>query len=352
MPPDKEQSLTVSPTRTRTREPDEACAQAVDLARAAAQEIAETGQVGPHRGIEVDGDRVVTHLFDCQDPAYTGWRWAITVARASRAKLVTVSEGVLLPGPDSLLAPDWVPWRDRVRPGDVGVGDLLPVGQDDERLVPAAVLEGDDGVLDWDDSADWEGGQDLLAAMNLAGAAGEAPATGSTATGSTATGSTATGSTATGSTATGGAAAEGTAAEGSVAGSAAPADADASPAPVRARVLSAIGRDETAARWYGGEHGPSTPLAHAAPAPCATCGFLVRLGSPLGRVFGVCANEYAPDDGKVVSLDHGCGAHSEAITPIGPFGTIAPVVDELGYDLVDAPGISMSETVFESLDHA
>jgi hypothetical protein len=320
MPLDKEQSLTVSPTRTRTREPDEACAQAVDLARAAAQDMAETGQVGPHRGIEVDGDRVVTHLFDCQDPAYTGWRWAITVARASRAKLVTVSEGVLLPGPDSLLAPDWVPWRDRVRPGDVGVGDLLPVGQDDERLVPAAVLEGDDGVLDWDDSADWEGGQDLLAAMNLAGGAGEAPAAEGAATGSMA--------------------AEGTA------------DPDASPAPVRARVLSAIGRDETAARWYGGEHGPSTPLAHAAPAPCASCGFLVRLGSPLGRVFGVCANEYAPDDGKVVSLDHGCGAHSEAITPIGPFGTIAPIVDELGYDLVDAPGISMSETVFESLDHA
>jgi hypothetical protein len=313
MPPDKEQSLTVSPTRTRTREPDEACAQAVDLARAVAQDMAVAGQVGPHRGIEVDGDRVVTHLFDCQDPAYTGWRWAITVARASRAKLVTVSEGVLLPGPDSLLAPDWIPWRDRVRPGDVGVGDLLPVGQDDERLVPAAVLEGDDGVLDWDDSADWEGGQDLLAAMNLT------------------------------------AAAEGSLAEGPPAEQ--PPAADASPAPVRARVLSAIGRDETAARWYGGEHGPSTPLAHAAPAPCATCGFLVRLGSPLGRVFGVCANEYAPDDGKVVSLDHGCGAHSEAITPAGPFGTIAPVVDELGYDLVDAPGITMAETVFESLDH-
>ena len=107
----------------------------------------------------------------------------------------------------------------------------------------------------------------------------------------------------------------------------------------------------TAERWYASEHGPRTPHAHAAPAPCATCGFLVRLGSPLGRVFGVCANEYAPDDGSVVSLDHGCGAHSEAVTPAGPFGSIAPVVDELGYDLVDAPGISMTETVFESLDH-
>jgi hypothetical protein len=310
MPPDKEQSLNVSPIRTRTREPDEACAQAIDLARAAAQDLAEAGRVGPHRGLEVDGDRVVTHLFDCEDPAYRGWRWAITVARASRAKLVTVSEGVLLPGPDSLLAPDWVPWRDRVRPGDVGVGDLLPAGQDDERLVPTAVLEGDDGVLDWDDSADWPGGQDLLAAMNQADAPSLADAADE-----------------------------------------APPAAEASPAPVRTRVLSAIGRDATAVRWYASEHGPRTPLAHAAQAPCATCGFLVRLGSPLGRVFGVCANEYAPDDGKVVSLDHGCGAHSESIIPAGPFGTIAPVVDELGYDLVDAPGVSMAETVFESLDH-
>jgi hypothetical protein len=266
--------------------------------------MAGAGQVGPHRGIEVDGDRVVTHLFDCQDPAYAGWRWAITVTRASRAKLVTVSESVLVPGPGSLLAPDWVPWRDRVRPGDVGVGDLLPAGQDDERLVPAVVLEGDDGVLDWDDSADWQGGQDLLAALDLADAADEA----------------------------------------------APAP-DAVPGQVRARVLSAIGRDATAVRWYASEHGPGTPLAHAAPAPCATCGFLVGLGSPLGRVFGVCANEYAPDDGKVVSLDHGCGAHSEAINPAGPFSAIVPVVDELGYDLVDTPGVSMAETVFESLDH-
>jgi hypothetical protein len=83
-----------------------------------------------------------------------------------------------------------------------------------------------------------------------------------------------------------------------------------------------------------------------------TCGFLVRLAGPLGRVFGVCANEYAPDDGRVVSLDHGCGAHSEATNPEGAYGAASPVIDELGYDLVDAPGVSLDETVFESLDHA
>jgi hypothetical protein len=219
---------------------------------------------------------------------------------------VTVSECLLLPGPQSLLAPDWVPWQDRVLPGDLGVGDLMPARSDDERLVPAAVLEGDDGILDWDDSADWESWNERLAAVGLPEAASPgAPATGKP---------------------------------------------DA--APGKSRVLSAIGRDATALRWYSSEHGPGTPLARAAPGPCETCAFLVRLAGPLGRVFGVCANEYAPDDGRVVSLDHGCGAHSEAASPVGAFGQIAPAVDELGYDLVESAGVALDETVFEPLDHS
>lgn len=332
----------MSPTRTRTKEPDEACAKAVDLAAAAAHEIAGPGQVGAHLGVQAEGDRVVTHLFACEDPAYTGWHWAITVARASRAKVVTVSEAVLLPGPESLLAPDWVPWSERVRPGDVGVGDLLPADKDDERLVPAVLLEGDDGILDWDDAAGWEAGQDLLAGMKLADTA---PPAGTGAAASTAATSTAAASTGAASTDTDTAGADSS-------GAPSPADSAGSPAaPATAptRVLSAIGRDSTADRWYSGEHGPHAPLASAAPAPCVTCGFLVRLDGPLGRVFGVCANEYAPDDGKVVSVDHGCGAHSEAQTPAGPFAGIGPAPRDPGYDLVDASGISMTDTVFEPL---
>ena len=289
--------------RTRAAQLDEACAEAVDLARAAAEELAGPGQVGGHLGVDADGDRLATHRFACLDPAYAGWQWAVTVARASRLKSVTVSESLLLPGPDSLLAPDWVPWHDRVRPGDVGVGDLLPARDDDERLVPAAALEGDDGLLDWDDPAARRrapGGED---ARKEPGAPAAAAAQ------------------------------------------------DSDPAPRRSRVLSAIGRDEAAIRWYSGEPGPRSPLAHAAPGPCLTCGFLVPLGGPLGRVFGVCANEYAPDDGRVVSLDHGCGAHSETAGAEGSYAGAAPVIDELGYDLVDRPGVSMEETVFESLDH-
>jgi hypothetical protein len=287
----------VSPTRARTRDLDEACADAVDLARAAAAEQAGADHVGPHVGVESDGDRLATHLFVCLDPAYSGWRWAVTVARASRAKVVTVDECVLLPGPDALLAPAWVPWSERVRPGDIGVGDLMPAPSDDERLVPAAALEGDDGVLDWDDTAAWDEGGRLAAALGLAEAAEPAPEEVG-----------------------------------------------------RARVLSAIGRDSTAERWYVGDHGPGTPLAHAAPGRCVTCGFLVRLAGPLGRVFGACSNEYAPDDGRVVSLDHGCGAHSETASTAQSQGVQPPVIDELGYDLVDTAGVSMADTVFESLD--
>ena len=78
---------------------------------------------------------------------------------------------------------------------------------------------------------------------------------------------------------------------------------------------------------------------------------MVRLAAPLGQVFGVCANEYAPDDGRVVSLDHGCGAHSESAGATPTPGAQLPVIDEMGYDLVDTAGVSMADTVFETLDH-
>ena len=74
MHPDGEQLLTVSPIRARKPEPDEICAQAVDLARAAAVELAGAAYVGDHVGTDAEADRVVTHLFDCLDPAYRGWR--------------------------------------------------------------------------------------------------------------------------------------------------------------------------------------------------------------------------------------------------------------------------------------
>ena len=282
----------VSTIRNRAKDPDQVCADAVDLARQAL--VDDTGvsrdAIGDHLGVEAVGDRVVTHFFGCADPGYTGWRWAVTVTRAPRSKLVTVDESVLLPGPEALLAPAWVPWQDRLRPGDVGIGDLLPASLDDERLVPFVTLDDDDAVTDWfrprTDAENEDAGPQI---------------------------------------------------------------AEELPSPGRSRVLSAYGRDDTAERWYETDHGPRTPLSHAAPATCVSCGFFVPLSGGLGRLFGACGNAFAPDDGRVVSSDHGCGAHSEAVLTGSTTQATLPVIDEFGYDLVELPGVSVEETVFEPL---
>ncbi|MDR0783224.1 MAG: DUF3027 domain-containing protein [Propionibacteriaceae bacterium] len=80
----------------------------------------------------------------------------------------------------------------------------------------------------------------------------------------------------------------------------------------RARVLSREGRDEAGERWSTSLGGDS-PEAKLAPAPCSSCGYLIRLRGEMGAAFGVCANEYSSADGRVVGVDHGCGAHSDVV---------------------------------------
>ena len=343
--PDGAELVIVSPTTTRQAEPDQASADAVGLARAAAEADAGPDQVGPHVGMEVESDRVVTHLFASLSPAYVGWRWAVTVTRAARSKVVTVSENVLLPGPDSLLAPSWVPWTERVRPGDLKAGDLMPAKSDDERLVPVVAIAGETGLLDWDETDAW-----LLPGDAGAGVIGEptqpvaSPDAGQTPAGEPADDAGQAGQ-------PGGHPATGSRAR--TRRRSGTRGRDRTPGLLKpARVLSATGRDEAALRWYTSEQGPDSPLASTAPANCVTCGFMVRLSGPLGRVFGVCANEYAPDDGKVVSVDHGCGAHSDGAAGVSAVeaGTVAPSVDELGYDMLNT-GATVPESVLETLDH-
>jgi hypothetical protein len=109
-------------------------AAAVDLARESLLEVTEPGQVGEHLRVEASGDRLVTHVFACEMPGYSGWVWNVVLARAPRAKQATVCETVLLPGDSALLAPDWEPWSERLKPSDVGADDLLPFQEADERL--------------------------------------------------------------------------------------------------------------------------------------------------------------------------------------------------------------------------
>lgn len=293
----------MSAATTRSRTPDRLCAEAVDLARAAAEEAAAPGVVGEHAGVVSEGDRVVTHYFECKEPGYRGWRWAATVARASRAKIVTLDEVVLLPGPDAVLAPEWVPWSDRLRPGDMGPGDLLPTDAEDLRLEPGYTGEDDPrlqpGYFDADEPtpnsplseemAELVEAEDAEVTAARPAALPAAPRRGTIA-----------------------AVAEELGLR-------------------RARVLSRYGLHTAADRWEEG-FGAKTPMAQAAPASCVSCGFLTRIGGSLGQAFGVCANEFSPADGRVVSLAYGCGGHSEAAVMPKPPRPAPPVIDETRVD--------------------
>jgi hypothetical protein len=230
-------------TRTRAVKLDQICAEAVELAREAAEEAADVVEVGDHLGTYADAERVITHTFAAAHPGYAGWRWSVTLVRASRAKVPTVNEVVLLPGTDSLLSPAWVPWSERVQAGDVTPGLLMPSPDDDPRLEPG--FTGGESAADLE-PADANLARIVVAELGLG----------------------------------------------------------------RERVLTAYGRDEAAERWIGSDGGPDNQMTKLAPGVCETCGFFVRLRGGLGDEFGVCANVYSASDGRVVSVDHGCGAHS------------------------------------------
>ena len=135
---------------------DAVLAGAVEIARTAAAETAgDPALVGDHIGasaepvetsVDVAPDalgRVLTHTFASRLPGYVGWHWAVTLARVPGEDQVTVDEVVLLPGDQALLAPAWVPWHERLRPGDLSVGDVLPSTEDDHRLAPSYAAEDD-----------------------------------------------------------------------------------------------------------------------------------------------------------------------------------------------------------------
>lgn len=212
----------------------------LELARSAA--IADAGNpelVGAGVSVEIDDDgRVETYLFEAHLAGYKGWRWCVTIAIVDKKSEPTICDVVVLPGPDALLAPEWVAYRDRIQPGDVGVGDIVPSSLDDTRLVPSVHSLIADEELD------------AMQVFDLGLG--------------------------------------------------------------RARVMSIEGRDQASKRWYESDRGPQSPIAQAAPKPCSSCAFFVPISGSLRASFGVCANAISPEDARVVSVDHGCGAHSEA----------------------------------------
>ncbi len=104
----------------------------------------ETGESGTPAllgAVRLDAVAVSVSLA-AAEPGYEGWMWSVTLAVVDDDP-PTVSEVVLLPGAEALGTPAWVPWEERLTPGDLGPGDLLPPPPDDFRLVPG-YLQSDD----------------------------------------------------------------------------------------------------------------------------------------------------------------------------------------------------------------
>lgn len=109
-------------------------ARAVDTARAAIAEMTDEASIGQHIGVAAEGAYAASHIFECLTPGYPGWYWTAIVAHVPGSEAVTVSETALLPGEDALVAPEWVPWKDRLRPSDIGARDVLPKVENDPNL--------------------------------------------------------------------------------------------------------------------------------------------------------------------------------------------------------------------------
>jgi hypothetical protein len=207
--------------------------------QAAIEDAGKSDFVGEFYSIDSDEERVATYLFHAKLPGYNGWMWAVTVAKTDEQSQATICDVVLLPGAKALLAPNWVPYSQRIQPGDLGIGDVVPTSPDDERLTQSYAALPEEEELD-------------IAQLFEFGLS-------------------------------------------------------------RARVLSIVGRDAASKRWYEGDRGPKAPIAQAAPKPCSSCGFFIPIAGSLRSAFGVCSNAISPEDARVVSFDHGCGAHSEAL---------------------------------------
>ena len=83
------------------------------LAEKAAKESAPANGVGKFLGTTEDASKAISYRFAANLGGYVGWEWNVVVFHAKKTDAATISEVVLLPGKDSIVAPDWVPWSER-----------------------------------------------------------------------------------------------------------------------------------------------------------------------------------------------------------------------------------------------
>ncbi|MFT8357252.1 MAG: DUF3027 domain-containing protein [Bifidobacterium aquikefiri] len=318
-----------------------------EMARFTALQVAsQESEVGEFITSQDIGDGVTDFRFKAHIPGYESWQWSVTLYHDVEADRWTVDESSLIPASGALLSPQWVPWKDRLVPEDFSVTDVMGTESDDKRL--------EDGFRKVDAA---EAGSEAVETKETDAVAAHAAA--QTVSSPDATDSPDASHAAVSSVAPDSDEPDAADAQSENAGSGGSDLASADSAAedhesehessedlqeavdtlhlARRRVLSPLGRSEAAKRWYAGQGGPKSLSTKAAEGhTCDECGFYIPLSGELGTMFGVCANRWSPDDGRVVSLDHGCGEHSDINPPeMSPLWVQSePAFDDLHIDIV------------------
>lgn len=330
-----------------------------DIARAVAMDVADAPeQVGEVVDAIELGDNVTDFRLAADVRGYEGWQWSVTLYHDTEVGTWTVNESSLVPTDDALMPPAWVPWKDRLEPTDLAPTDSIGTDPDDPRLeggfrktepvqaaaAASASARGDvstnvDEVATGAESGNADGSSDAGMSTDVDNATNvdmQADDGGSTNVDKAADGGK--------STNVDSATNVDNAAKAIAAAEAIEADKAAETDDIveefalsRRHVLSPQGRAQVAKRWYEGPRGPKALSTKTADGNlCSTCGFFVPLKGELNLMFGVCANKWSPDDGRVVSVDHGCGEHSE-IEPPEPshlWVQSKPAYDDLHIDVI------------------
>lgn len=336
-----------------------------DIARAVAMDVADAPeQVGEVvDAIELD-DNVTDFRLAANVRGYEGWQWSVTLYHDTEVGTWTVNESSLVPTDDALMPPAWVPWKDRLEPTDLAPTDSIGTDPDDPRLeggfrktepvqaaaAASASARGDvstnvDEVATGAESGNVDGPSDVNASTDVDNATNVDGAT-DVDTRADVGGPTNVDKVMDDdkSTNVDSATNVDNAAKAIAAAEAIEADKAAETDDIveefalsRRHVLSPQGRAQVAKRWYEGPRGPKALSTKTADGNlCSTCGFFVPLKGELNLMFGVCANKWSPDDGRVVSVDHGCGEHSE-IEPPEPshlWVQSKPAYDDLHIDVI------------------
>ena len=115
------------------------------IAREALREITPDAAVGELVSQLAEGEGVTTLPFAATMPGYPGWHWTVSVAELP-GEAPSVLEAELLPGDGALLAPDWVPWSERL---------------DEYRAAQAEAAEAGEGLDDDDHDVDDDDDHDV-----------------------------------------------------------------------------------------------------------------------------------------------------------------------------------------------